>query len=443
MAPSSRNRLAMFGAHLNAQDPTKMVPQFPQMYDHQREDYFINQARSSQLPRICDTPSDRILPEISPTTVSCAPCFNGIAIQNLFATKTNPTTELAGDFQKVLQNARVLFGSTDPKSQPIVIPGSETLGWDIVAGNLANPSDKILTVASPQASEMVSDSLEMHRITVVPVEGRFGSSGILGEVAEKLRESKYDAIIITHVEESTGLRSDIQEIATTVRDVSPNTLVIVDATWSLGVEEIQFDKWGIDFVVSASHTKIGLPVGLNICFASERSVIKMTKEEKRVIHSASMSKWIPRMKAFEAGEHATFPKSSVELVHSLKAALGEIVGEGLDEKTQSTTLSQRVEKYRTTRDFLQDELSGLGFKAVLGPLCAAHVVSYFMVPNGCDIDHFIALMETSGVHIESSASGTSAIKFEHSWNDIKETAYAQEVVDAVREALLIIDTGKL
>lgn len=41
---------------------------------------------------------------------------------------------------------RKLFQSTDIEAQPLVISGSGTLGWDLVAANLAEPGDDVLVL---------------------------------------------------------------------------------------------------------------------------------------------------------------------------------------------------------------------------------------------------------------------------------------------------------
>ncbi|KAA8564840.1 hypothetical protein EYC84_010611 [Monilinia fructicola] len=49
-------------------------------------------------------------------------------------------------FGETLSMLRKLFQSTDPASQPLVISGSGTLGWDLVAANLAEPGDEVLVL---------------------------------------------------------------------------------------------------------------------------------------------------------------------------------------------------------------------------------------------------------------------------------------------------------
>jgi len=51
-------------------------------------------------------------------------------------------------FGETLSMLRKLFITTDPKSQPFVISGSGTLGWDFVAANLVEKYDEVLVLHS-------------------------------------------------------------------------------------------------------------------------------------------------------------------------------------------------------------------------------------------------------------------------------------------------------
>jgi alanine-glyoxylate transaminase/serine-glyoxylate transaminase/serine-pyruvate transaminase len=82
--------------------------------------------------------------------------------------------------------------------------------------------------------------------------------------------------------------SDAHAIAQIVRRVSPETLVClfppVDRSWltiiqivmdgvcSVASEEIRFDDWGLDVVLTASQKGLGTPPGLSIVVVSERAI---------------------------------------------------------------------------------------------------------------------------------------------------------------------------
>ena len=87
-----------------------------------------------------------------------------------------------------------------------------------------------------------------------------------------LQQKKYKLLTFTHVDTSTGVLSPAAQIAQTVRSVSPDTLVVVDAVCSVASEEIRFDEWGLDVVLTACQKGLGTPPGLSVLVASQRAV---------------------------------------------------------------------------------------------------------------------------------------------------------------------------
>jgi alanine-glyoxylate transaminase/serine-glyoxylate transaminase/serine-pyruvate transaminase len=50
--------------------------------------------------------------------------------------------------------------------------------------------------------------------------------------------------------------SDAKEIAAAVKELSPESLVILDGVCSVGSEEIRFDEWGIDSQSELRYLKL-------------------------------------------------------------------------------------------------------------------------------------------------------------------------------------------
>ena len=48
--------------------------------------------------------------------------------------------------------------------------------------------------------------------------------------------------------------------------------VVADAVCSVASEEIRFDTWGLDVVLTASQKGLGAPPGLSILVASQRAI---------------------------------------------------------------------------------------------------------------------------------------------------------------------------
>lgn len=90
-----------------------------------------------------------------------------------------------------------------------------------------------------------------------------------GQVRERLRASGADAVTVCHSESATGALAPVAEIAMAVREVD-DVVLIVDGVTSVGGSPVEFDAWGLDFLVSGSQKAMALPPGLAFGVASER-----------------------------------------------------------------------------------------------------------------------------------------------------------------------------
>jgi alanine-glyoxylate transaminase/serine-glyoxylate transaminase/serine-pyruvate transaminase len=189
---------------------------------------------------------------------------------------------------------RRLFQTTDPSSQPFVISGSGTLGWDLVAANLAEPGDDVLVLHTGYFADSFADCFETYGVKATQLKAPIGSRPQHPEIEKALKEKKYKLMTVTHVDTSTGVLSDIEALSELVHRVSPDTLFIVDGVCSVGCEEIEFDRWRIDAVITASQKAIGSPAGLSISMYSSRA-IKSFQGRKTPPGSyfASFKNWLP------------------------------------------------------------------------------------------------------------------------------------------------------
>ena len=89
-------------------------------------------------------------------------------------------------------------------------------------------------------------------------------------LTKALRDGPVDAVTVVHNETSTGVISPIDEIATTVRRVSPESLVLVDAVSSFAGAKVLFDEWDLDVCLTSSQKALALPPGLAFCAVHDR-----------------------------------------------------------------------------------------------------------------------------------------------------------------------------
>jgi len=146
------------------------------------------------------------------------------------------------------------------------------------------------------------------------------------QLAEALKKKFYEVVTIVHNETSTGAENPIKELAAVVHEVSPDTLVLVDAVSSLGGVKIEMDAWGIDFLLTSSQKCLGLPPGLSFAGTNDRAMKKAETVTNRG--------WYFDLLLMEKhrNKDSTPMTPAMSLIFALDCQLDRILGEGLDNR---------------------------------------------------------------------------------------------------------------
>ncbi|KYK55316.1 alanine--glyoxylate aminotransferase [Drechmeria coniospora] len=295
-------------------------------------------------------------------------------------------------FGETLSMLRELFQSqtTNPTSQPFVISGSGTLGWDLVAANLVEPGENALVLSTGYFGDGFADCLRAYGACVTKLDGPVGGRPQLLDVEKALKDKKYKILTVTHVDTSTGVLSELEELTAAVKRVSPDTLVIVDGVCSVACEEIAFDKWGLDGVVTASQKAIGCPAGLSISIFSSRAMEALEKRKTEpATYFASMKRWLPIMKSYEAKKPSYFATPSPQLIHALNTALKQIL---------ARPLSERFERHMEVSDRVKKAVTDLGLKIVATEAKdQSHAMTAIYLPENITIPDLLPKLLSKGV----------------------------------------------
>lgn len=286
---------------------------------------------------------------------------------------------------------RKVFQTTDPASQPFVISGSGTLGWDLVAANLTEPEDEVLVLHSGYFGDSFADCFETYGVKATQLKAPIGSRPELSEVEGALQKKKYKLITITHVDTSTGVLSDVKALVSLVHRVSPETLVVVDGVCSVGSEELHFDDWGLDVVLTASQKGLGCPAGLSILMVSGRGM-KTFQQRQTPPRSyfASFRNWLPIMQAYEANQPMYFATPSPQLIHALHTSLTQIL-----QRPLSTRFARHREVSQKVKQHITDHL-GLRQLAA-DPKCQANGMTAFYLPDSISATDLLPLLAKKGI----------------------------------------------
>ena len=197
-------------------------------------------------------------------------------------------------FGETLSMLRKLFQTSNPSSQPFVVSGSGTLGWDMVAANLVEKGDEVLVLHTGYFADSFADCFETYGVAATQLKASIGERPQLQEIENALKQKHYQMVTVTHVDTSTGVLSEVEALSELVHRVSPDTLIVVDGVCSVGCEDVQLDKWGIDVVLTASQKAIGCPAGLCILMCSERAMAHFqARKTQPASYFASFKNWLP------------------------------------------------------------------------------------------------------------------------------------------------------
>jgi len=165
-------------------------------------------------------------------------------------------------------------------------------------------------------------------------------------VRDALTKKNYEIITIVHNETSTGMQNPIDKIASAVQEVSPETLICVDAVSSLGGAPIEMDAWGVDFVLTSSQKALALPPGLALCAVSDRALERAATIENRGWYFDILRLENARIK------NSTPATSAVSLVFALDQQLDRILEEGLENRfARYQGLAERIHQWALARGF--------------------------------------------------------------------------------------------
>ena len=159
-------------------------------------------------------------------------------------------------------------------------------------------------------------------------------------LADALKKKSYEAVTIVHNETSTGAENPMQELAAVVHDVSPDTLILVDAVSSLGGVKIETDKWGLDFVLTSSQKCLALPPGMSFAAVSDRCLEKAETVDNRGWYFDILRLEKHRVK------NSTPMTPAMSILWALDVQLDRILAEGLENRfARHTAMAERVQSW--------------------------------------------------------------------------------------------------
>ena len=90
------------------------------------------------------------------------------------------------------------------------------------------------------------------------------------EIDRKLSEKKFDVLVATHVETSTGVELPLRDLTRMLKAKHPDVMLVVDGVASTAGAESYMD-WGIDVMLTCSQKAFGIAPGAFFAVNSQRA----------------------------------------------------------------------------------------------------------------------------------------------------------------------------
>ena len=210
----------------------------------------------------------------------------------------------------------------------VVFPGTGTGGWEAAIGNTLSVGDKVLATRNGMFSHRWIDMCRKHGLDVIVIPQEWGE-GIPADRVEEILAAdgshRIRAVLATHNETATGVRSDIAAVRSAIDAAVHPAMLFVDGVSSIGSMDFRMDEWGVDIAVTGSQKGFMLPPGLAILGLSAKAMQAM----REVGLPRSYFDIRDMVAAYAAGGFPYTPP--VGLLNGLKVATEMLLAEGLED----------------------------------------------------------------------------------------------------------------
>lgn len=173
----------------------------------------------------------------------------------------------------MLEDLKKVFKTTT--GHVITFPSSGTGGWEAAVTNTLSPGDKVLVARFGMFSHRWIDLCQRHKLEVEIIECEWGTGAPADLYEERLAADKdhtIKAVLVTHNETATGVRSDIAAVRRAMDRADHPAMLFVDCVSSLASMDFRMDEWGVDIAVTGSQKGFMLATGMAILGVSEKAM---------------------------------------------------------------------------------------------------------------------------------------------------------------------------
>ena len=261
----------------------------------------------------------------------------------------------------------------------VVFPATGTGGWEAAIGNTLSVGDKVLATRNGMFSHRWIDMCRKHGLDVIVIPQEWGE-GIPADRVEEILAAdgshRIRAVLATHNETATGVRSDIAAVRSAIDAAVHPAMLFVDGVSSIGSMDFRMDEWGVDIAVTGSQKGFMLPPGLAILGLSAKAMQAM----REVGLPRSYFDMRDMVAAYAAGGFPYTPP--VGLLNGLKVATEMLLAEGLEDV---------FSRHHRIAQGIRCAAGAWGLQlCAVRPELYSDTVSAIRVPDGFDANRLVA-----------------------------------------------------
>jgi len=293
--------------------------------------------------------------------------------------------KLAADFKTIVEDLVSLWKCD---GLAFIVAGSGTMAMEMGVVNVASESDRVLVCSNGYFGDRYVEICSRKGFeTEVLRPARWGETVTVAEIDAKLRGKKFDVLVLTQIETSTGIEFPLRCLCRMMRESHPDVLIVVDGVASMGGVDFYMD-WGVDIMLTCSQKCFGIAPGLGLLWASKRAMAKRESMGQIRETYVDLEKWTPVMK--DTIKYWGTPP--VNMLWALAESIRIIKEEGLE---------NRFKRHRKYAEAIRKSLRAMGFIVSVPDEIASPTVTVARYPEGCGLDDAVFRNQVyeEGAHI--------------------------------------------
>lgn len=225
----------------------------------------------------------------------------------------------------VFDGVRSVLKSRD--AEIAIFPGTGTAGWEAAITNTLSPGECVLAARHGMFSHRWIELCRRHGLEMHVIERPWGEgapAAAFGKAFAADREHRIKAVLVTHNETATGVRSDVAAVRRALDAAKHPALLMVDGVSSIASMDFRMDEWGVDAAVTGSQKGFMLPAGL--------AIVALSRKAMKAVESGRLRRaYLDIRDMAGANTSGGYPYTPpVALIAALAESLDMLLTEGLE-----------------------------------------------------------------------------------------------------------------